>query len=927
MSFFPPLARPSFRLNAVPKAASLGVIGLACLMLTLWIFSSGRIAELLPEWLRMLPLTACNLTLLGGALWLVSRREQGPGVRAAARGLALAVIVVALIALAGHVLHLGWNADEWLVRQVVPPREGVGPELVPLNKALGFLLTGLALLLLAAETPRRVRQAHYLALAVFANAMLALLSYLYGASAFYGLISYPGMSLQAALSFIALAAGVFCARPESGLMALVVSESAGGLMARRLLLAAVLVPTLIGWLRMLGERRGFYDTASGVSLFAVSTILTFFVIAWRNAATLHAIDEQRRLAEQALRQANNELERRVAERTAELAATNEGLRREIAERRRIEEERSELLRREQAARVQAEEYGEIIRQLQSVTDSALSHLELDDLLREMLLRVRDLLETETAVVMLLSDDGQNLSVRVTVGIEEEVVTDHQVPVGTGVVGRIAATRAPLVVNQLAGEDTSGLAPRERLRALIGAPLCVRGRLSGVLYTGTAAVRSFNEDDLRLLQLVADRVALAVEHARLYEAEQKARVQAETANRMKDEFLAVVSHELRSPLNAVLGWTTLLREGQLDAEQTGRALETIENSARSQSRLISDLLDVSRIVSGKLRLNVAPLDPARVINAALEAVRPAAAAKAIELEKHLAPDVGRILGDADRVQQIVWNLLTNAIKFTPRGGRVTVVLTRSNEHIEIVVSDTGQGIRPEFLPYVFDRFRQADVTSARKHGGLGLGLAIVRNLTEMQGGSVGVASAGEGQGATFTVKFPTAEVMLARGKQAGEPEKANKEMPRQALDSGQSAPASHLPVPSLKGVRVLVVDDDANARELCQTVLAQSAAEVRTAASVSEALAILSDWPPAVIISDIEMPEADGYALIRQVRALEQGRARPTPAIALTAYARVEDRLRALAAGFQMHVAKPVDPATLVMIISNLTGRTDAVARS
>ncbi|HWQ32109.1 MAG TPA: PAS domain S-box protein [Blastocatellia bacterium] len=411
--------------------------------------------------------------------------------------------------------------------------------------------------------------------------------------------------------------------------------------------------------------------------------------------------------------------------------------------------------------------------------------------------------------------------------------------------------------------------------------------------------------------ITERRMLEEERDRLYQSEQIARVRAEEASRLKDEFLAIVSHELRAPLNAIQGWIRLLREGHLSPEEAERAMETIERSAYSQNRIISDLLDVSRIITGKLRLNVRPLDPARVIEAAIEAVRPAAEARLVRIQKILDQGAGPVSGDSDRLQQIVWNLLSNAIKFTPKGGSVQVRLERVNSHLEIIVSDTGQGIKPELLPYIFDRFRQGDSSSTRRHGGLGLGLAIVRHLTEMHGGTVRAESQGEGRGATFIIRLP----LLNAHRQTPGP---------QRVPPAVSSTIAKLDCPpELTDLRVLIVDDDADARDLVRTILAQCGAEVKTAGSADEALAMLAEsekWLPELLISDIEMPDKDGYQLIREVRALAPDRGGRIPAIALTAYARVEDRLRALATGFQMHVSKPVEPAELLTITASLTGR-------
>lgn len=412
---------------------------------------------------------------------------------------------------------------------------------------------------------------------------------------------------------------------------------------------------------------------------------------------------------------------------------------------------------------------------------------------------------------------------------------------------------------------------------------------------------------RELQLeIAERKRAEEERTRLLILEQKARKEAEAANRAKDEFLATVSHELRTPLNAILGWARILRGGRLDEASIARAYETVERNARAQAQLIEDLLDVSRIISGKLRLDVRPLELASVIQGAIETTRPAAEAKSIRVVTVLDPRANPVTGDADRLQQIVWNLLSNAIKFTPKGGRVMIRLERVNSHVEIIVSDTGVGISLEFLPHVFDRFRQADGSITRSHGGLGLGLAIVRHLVELHGGTVS-ADSRPGEGATFTVQLPVIAVRAV--EVAGTPERVHP-------TAGGDVPLGS--ATTLEGVRVLVVDDQQDTIEVLTAVLGQCGAEVRSATSAAEALDMLKEWKPDVLVSDIGMPVEDGYELIRKMRALEHEQGSHIPAVALTAHARTEDRLRALSAGFEMHVPKPVEPAELVMVIASLT---------
>jgi PAS domain S-box-containing protein len=577
---------------------------------------------------------------------------------------------------------------------------------------------------------------------------------------------------------------------------------------------------------------------------------------------------------------------------------------DIHDRKEAEAEREELLARERAARAEAEHATESILRLQALTDSALRRLDLDDLLREMLARIRDLLATDYAAILLLEEDGQSLFVRATIGLEDAAM-GLRVPLGRGVAGSIAASRAPLVVEDLSAVEVINPVLRQNARSLIGAPLIVEGRLIGVIHADTTQVKRFIEGDVRLLQLAADRVALAIEHARIYEVERQARSQAEEANRMKDEFLALVSHELRSPLNAILGYAALLRYGGLDALKVKHAADVIERSGKAQSQLIDDLLDTARIISGKLRLEVGPVDLVLVIEQAAQTIRPAADAKGISLETDLPSEIGQITGDPVRLQQVVWNLLSNAVKFTPRGGHVEARLERVDPYICIAVSDTGKGISPDFLPYVFDRFSQADASSAKRYGGLGLGLALVKYLVELHGGTIEAASAGEGHGATFKVTLPVRAIASPLSEVGGAPATVKR--------SGE-----------LAAVRALVVDDEDDARNLIETAIVQYGADVVAVSSAAEAYALItaipSRWWPDVMVSDIGMPGEDGYSLLRRVREWERARGAHIPAVALTAYGRIEDRMRALSAGFQMHVTKPVDPDELAAVIMSLIRR-------
>jgi CheY-like chemotaxis protein len=394
---------------------------------------------------------------------------------------------------------------------------------------------------------------------------------------------------------------------------------------------------------------------------------------------------------------------------------------------------------------------------------------------------------------------------------------------------------------------------------------------------------------------------------LLDAERAARAEAERAGRLKDEFLANLSHELRTPINAILGWSQLITPGESTVADVAEAMDVIQRNARLQAHLIDDLLDMSRVMSGKMRLDVQRVELAPVIEAALESVRPAAEAKNIRIEKVIDPLAGPVTGDPARLQQIIWNILSNALKFTDKGGKVQIVLERVNSHLDLSVADTGAGISAEFLPHVFDRLSQAEQLPSRKYTGMGLGLAIVKSLTELHGGTVRVKSAGLGLGSTFIISLP---VSILHAK----PDSKGRHHP---TSQRHLCPPY---APRLDGVRVLIVDDDADAMELVKRVLNSCDAHVTTAASAMEGLKLLLEECPDVVLADIGMPDIDGYEFVKQVRGLELERARNTPVVALTALARSEDRRRAMLAGFDLHMAKPVEPAELVAVVGRLARR-------
>ncbi len=422
---------------------------------------------------------------------------------------------------------------------------------------------------------------------------------------------------------------------------------------------------------------------------------------------------------------------------------------------------------------------------------------------------------------------------------------------------------------------------------------------------------YEEDSHQVIQCnirdISDRRRAEEERSVLLESAQLAHAEAEAANRTKDQFLALLSHELRTPLTAILGWSDLLITGGLTRQTSERAIEIIMRNARAQRQLIDDLLDISRIITGKLRLNVCPVKPASIIEAVVDGLRPAADARNIHLETALDPLTSPISGDPDRLQQIIWNLVSNAIKFTPKGGRVEISLSRVHSHIEITISDTGQGIAPEFLPHVFETFRQSDSSSTRRHGGLGLGLSIVSQLVELHGGTVTAHSPGPGEGTIFKVTLP----LLSVNQELSDEDTRRTSIGMKPLSDRQ---------PSLADLRVLIVDDELDARELIAAVLMARGAEVVTVGSAGEALKEMERERFDVLVSDIGMPLMDGYELIRKIRQLSAGCGGKTPAVALTAYAGAADRMALLSAGYQMHMSKPVEAAELRTVVANLAGR-------
>jgi signal transduction histidine kinase/ActR/RegA family two-component response regulator len=558
---------------------------------------------------------------------------------------------------------------------------------------------------------------------------------------------------------------------------------------------------------------------------------------------------------------------------------------------------------------------EDLRRLHEMSVRLTGILDVESVLREVLTAAMAVQGTALGLLSLCdAEQPGRLRVGVHAGLDDEFLGHVEaVAPGGGAGGPAYAKLRRVVVEDTETDPLFAphreAARRARFRGYHSTPLVSRrGSTIGVLSVLFEQPHHPSDRETRLMELYARIAADSIENAQLHQRLQReledrrqsltrehtARAEAESANRMKDEFLATVSHELRTPLNAILGWSHILRRGKPDEATVARGVEVIERNAQTQAQLIEDILDASRVITGSLRLNRGPVDLATVINAAADSVRLGAEAKGIHLAVVLDPAARHLAGDASRLQQVVWNLLSNAVKFTAAGGRVEARLQRVDGQTQITVTDTGEGVSADFLPFIFDRFRQADSTITRRHGGLGLGLAIVRTLVELHEGSVQAESAGEGYGTSFVVRLPLAEP---------------------AADARTGAPAGGGARPALQGTQILVVDDDQDALDMLTVVLTEAGAAVRTAASATEALALLRWIRPDVLVSDLAMPDEDGYSLIRNLRAIERESGRETPAVALTAYVRVQDRARAQAAGFNVFVEKPVDPEELIAVLA------------
>jgi PAS domain S-box-containing protein len=919
-------------------AAGVFIILVGAVVLAGWLLDITRFKSIHGD-ITMKANTALLLVLSGVSLCLLNLDPKKRAFRIAAKVCAAVVAILGLLTLSEHLI--GWNLgiDQLLFVEANGALATASPGRMGPPASTCFTLAGIALLLL--HNRRAIRLTQVFSIFVCLWTLLAIIGYVYQAEQLYEIANYTGIALPTSVGLFVLGLGLLAARADLGIMSVISSAQAGGLTARRLLLVVVVVPFLLGWVSVLGPRLGYYDLGFGAAVLVLSIIIIFAIEIWRSARKLSEVEKLRIAVELELREKEEGLWRQASliDLSYEPIFTwhlddtiiewNKGceqlygyVRAEA-----IGKNSHDLLKTEFPLSP-TNEYLETLKQT-GQWSGVLRHITRDG--HEVWVESRQ---------QVIESEGKQLVLETNRDITEQLRAEESRLRLAAIVASsndaiIGKTLEGIITNwndgarrifgysedEVIGKSVTILIPPdrhdeepaiiERLKRgeRVDHYQTVRVRKDGQKIDISLTISPIRNSlgqiigASKIARDITEHKRLQEELERLLEQEQSAREQSEMANRVKDEFVATVSHELRTPLNAILGWSSMLLGGKLKGDDVRRGLETIERNARLQAQLIEDILDVSRSISGKLRLDIKPVELISIIRAAVDAVRPAAEAKDIQLQLLLDPAADHVQADATRMQQIIWNLLANAIKFTPTGGFVQVKLDRVESRAQVTVTDTGEGISPEFLPYIFNRFQQGDGTTTRRHGGLGLGLAIARHLVEMHGGTIEAASEGVDKGSTFTVGIPlrSSGILVSPTPISTAPES----------DSNGGGRFS------LKGLRILAIDDEPDVRDMLQTLLEDCGANVLTAASAKAGLEALAAWKPHVLISDIGMPEEDGYSLIRKIRALSPEHGANVPAIALTGYVRVEERMRALEAGYQMFVPKPVETSELIAIIGDL----------
>jgi PAS domain S-box-containing protein len=799
------------RLIATAAAAYALLIGV--LTLLGYALDVRRLTDWNNDDISMFPNAAAGAALSGLALLVLTISNGRKHWRIVLRVIAGTVGLLGGLTLLEHLSGVNLGIDTLFFQRSWGQVAASAPMRMGPPASTSYVLIGTGLLLATRGTRAR-RLASALGLVVIAIASLSLIGYWFGAKLFF-VAHLTGIAFQTSTALAAIGIGLIACLPEHGLAAMLRRDDPGGGIFRRLLFPIIAAPLVLGWLRVLGQEGGYYDTAFGTAALALLMILMLLGLLWWTAAGVSRHTQLVRAAEQGVRDSE-------ARHRALFEVSVYGV-------------------------LTIDELG-IIQAANPAAERIFGHSS------------RDMI-------------GRNVSIL----MPEPYQTQHD--------------------SYLHNYRRTGV------RKIIGIGRELTGkRKDGSAFPIDLAVAEFWVSGKRyfkgIVNDITDRKRAEQERARLLDSERVARSEAEQASRVKDEFLATLSHELRTPLNAILGWSRLIDLHPDDVKTVTEGIQVITRNAKIQADLIANLLDMSRIISGKLRLEVQDVNLSEVVTAAIDAVRHSAEVKRIRIESILSLTFDAVRGDPGRLQQVMWNLLSNAVKFTPKDGRIQVVLAKKDSHAEIVVSDTGIGIKPEFLPHLFERFRQADATATRQHGGLGLGLAIVKNLVELHAGTVHAESRGEGQGSTFTVQLPLALMH------------APTEMTQRTLETSHG---SRVPVGDvdLRGVTVLAIDDQADARDLLSRVLEECHAEVVLASSSDEGLQALKVHRPHVVLCDIGMPGKDGYDFIREMHS--QGH--HIPALAVTAFARPEDRLRAVRAGYQGYISKPLEPAELVATVA------------
>jgi PAS domain S-box-containing protein len=743
-----------------------------------------------------LSLIACGL-----ALAIVARGATRFG--GIATALAIFGGAIGALTFSQHVF--GWNLgiDELLFTEAAGAEATTSPGRSGPNGSLSLVLASLALLSLRAGTSRGAARAQFLAAGMAILATIPLIGYWFGAEQLYDIARYTGIGFSTAFTLLVLSLGIMTLRLDAGPIAVLTSDGSGAVMARRLLVPGLALPLVFGYLELIGQRAGYYDTGLGTGLFAISLATIFVALIWRTARHMNTSDSDRRQAEAASRASERSFSSmfRSLPVSVTLARVTDG----------------------------------------TIVDANEAFTELSGFARE----------------EVLGKTGPELGLIRDLAARQRFLDEVR---RTGVVRNAEIRWFPKT----------------------GAPRDV--------------ITNFSIIELQGTQYILSTVLDFTERKNLETQQAAAREAAESANRLKDQFLATLSHELRTPLNAILGYARMLHTNAIPPDKRERAIEIIERNAVAQNQLVEDLLDISRITTGKVRLDAQPVLVVTPLREALESLKPAAEAKRIALEIETDPFVGTVNGDQTRLQQIFWNVLSNAVKFTPEGGRIVVQLDLDGSFVRVTVRDTGIGISPEFLPYLFEPFRQADGRFSREFGGLGLGLAICRQLVELHGGTIHASSAGAGHGTTLTVRLPQNTLS--------------------AIDVERpSFLHTASPLQSLTGVDVLVVDDEEDTLELLRQIVESAGATVRTAISAEDAIHEWETRPPDLLVTDLGLPSMDGYELLRQIRARPTRKGTRTPAVAVTAYARLDDRKASLAAGFQHHISKPIDPDAFVAVLA------------